>query len=388
MRKKHVGWLPRILVLGTAACCIFLSGCTQLLSPTQVPISRESRFYTMNTMPSYDDVTLGNWGNGNFSELWDLTQCDLTFSYTLDMSQIATAGWAVVEVGMREVGAPNIDPNFKGGWMQSNYIDGTSNPNLLKSNDMHLLSKHGWLYQTYDAEDADTLISPYWSSANYGFWFDRDGVDEWQAQMWGMVDGGTYNTAGVYEIVITYHAIDASTGTMFATINGVQQGLYIGGWKDAQPGFYPAGRSFTGDMTQMQVFYGRGRGGGTVTISNIAVTGCLYWTEVEIDIKPGSYPNSINLSSKGVVPVALLTTSGFDATTVKPDTMVFADAKPLRWSLEDADGDGYIDIVFHFRTQDLNLDESSTGATLTGDTNDEKHIRGTNTVNIVPKGKK
>jgi hypothetical protein len=29
---------------------------------------------------------------------------------------------------------------------------------------------------------------------------------------------------------------------MFATINGVQQGLYVGGWKNAEPEFYPAGR--------------------------------------------------------------------------------------------------------------------------------------------------
>jgi len=222
----------------------------------------------------YGDVTLTNWESSNTPQVWDLTACDLTLSYTIDMSSIATAGWAVTEVGLRELGAPNIDPNLVGGWMQSNYIFSTSNPNSLNDNDMHLLSKHGWLYQTYDATDAATLRPPYWSNDNYGFWFDRDGVDEWQATMWGMVDGGTYNTGGIYEVVITYHALDANTATMFATINGVQQGLYIGGWKNAQPEFYPAGRSFTGDMAQMQVFWGRGGGGGTVTVSDLMVTGC------------------------------------------------------------------------------------------------------------------
>ena len=222
----------------------------------------------------YADVTLSNWGQGNFPEIWDLTECDLTLSYTIDMSAIATAGWAVTEVGLRELCGSNIDPNLQGGWMQSNYVLGGSNPNSLNDNDMHLLSKHGWSLQYYDAEDADTLVSPYWSGANYGFWFDRDGVDEWQAAMWGMVDGDIYNTGGVYEIVINYHAIDNDTGTMFATINGVQQGLYDGGWKDAQPEFYPAGRSFEGDMTKMQVFYGRGIGGGSVELSDITVNGC------------------------------------------------------------------------------------------------------------------
>ena len=106
----------------------------------------------------YDDVVLYNWWKGNFASLWDLTECDLTLSYTIDMSAITTAGWAVTEVGLREVGAANIDPDLKGGWMQSNYISAVSNPDSQNLNDMHLLSKHGWLYQTYDASDADTIV--------------------------------------------------------------------------------------------------------------------------------------------------------------------------------------------------------------------------------------
>jgi len=269
--------LPYLIVL-TLILGLVLTGCL-LSNVGQVPTTEQSGISGMinsKGSSSYSAVILNNWGKGNFPEVWDLTQCDLTLSYTIDMSAIATAGWAVTEVGLREVGAPNIDPNLKGGWMQSNYISGSSNPNSQNLNDMHLLSKHGWLYQEYDATDPDTLIAPYWSGNNYGFWFDRDGVDQWQAELWGASDGGTYNTGGVYEIVITYHAINLNTGTMFATINGVvQQGLYIGGWKDAEPEFYPAGRSFDGDMTQMQVFYGRGGGGGTVTISDIIVDGCF-----------------------------------------------------------------------------------------------------------------
>jgi hypothetical protein len=336
---------------------------------------------------NYDGVTLNNWGTGNLADHWDLTQCDLTLAYTIDMSGVATAGWAVTEVGLRQVGAPNIDPNLQGGWMQSNYIKATSNPNALSNNDMHLLSKHGWLYQTYDASDPNTVIAPYWSGANYGFWFDRDGVDEWQAALWGMVNGGTYNTGGIYNIVVTYHAINSDTGTMFATINDVQQGLYIGGWKNAQPEFYPAGKSFTGNVAQMQAFYGRGGGGGTVTLSDITVTGCPYWTGVTIDVKPGSDPNSINLKSKGVVPVAVLTTDEFDASTVDPTTVLFAGASPVRWAFEDVDGDGDVDVLFHFETEELGLNQDSTQATLTADTTDGKHIRGTDSVNIVPHNK-
>jgi hypothetical protein len=109
--------------------------------------------------------------------------------------------------------------------------------------------------------------------------------------------------------------------------------------------------------------------------------------EVDIDIKPGSDPNSINLGSKGVVPVALLTTDDFDASTVDPETVVFASAAPVRWVMEDVDGDGDIDMLFHFKTQELELTGDSSEATLTGNTDNEIPFMGTDAVNIVGKDK-
>jgi len=108
-------------------------------------------------------------------------------------------------------------------------------------------------------------------------------------------------------------------------------------------------------------------------------------TLVSVDIKPGSYPNSINLGSKGVVPVAVLTTSEFDASTVDPSTVVFAGAYPVRWVMQDVDYDGDMDMLFFFKTQDLtSLSSASTDATLTGATYIGQPIQGTDTVNIVP----
>jgi hypothetical protein len=108
---------------------------------------------------------------------------------------------------------------------------------------------------------------------------------------------------------------------------------------------------------------------------------------VDIDIKSESDPNSINLKSKGKISVAILTTEYFDAYNVDPDTVNFAGANPLRWRMEDVDNDGDYDMMFHFKTQELDLTKESTEATLEGETIDEVQIKGTDSVNIVPKGK-
>ena len=105
---------------------------------------------------------------------------------------------------------------------------------------------------------------------------------------------------------------------------------------------------------------------------------------IEIDIKPCSLPNPINLKSKGNVPVAILTTNDFDASTVDPASIVFAGASPLKWHLEDVDCDGDIDLLLHFKTPELELAADSTEATLTGETWDFQQIQGTDSVRIVP----
>ena len=106
---------------------------------------------------------------------------------------------------------------------------------------------------------------------------------------------------------------------------------------------------------------------------------------VDIDIKPGSYPNPINLGSKGVVPVALLATDALDLRTLDPESVAFAGARAVRWTQEDVDGDGDLDMLFFFNTMDLGLTRASTRATLTGMTNAGVVFQGTDTVKIVPK---
>jgi len=106
--------------------------------------------------------------------------------------------------------------------------------------------------------------------------------------------------------------------------------------------------------------------------------------EITIDIKPGGNPNNINLRSKGVVSVAVFTIAGgLDAGTINPGTVLFAGASPERWKLCDVDGDGDEDMLLRFKTQELNLEEDSTTATLTGETFDGVWIELTDTVRIV-----
>ena len=123
----------------------------------------------------------------------------------------------------------------------------------------------------------------------------------------------------------------------------------------------------------------------------------------ELDIKPNSNPNSINLKANGVVPVAILGNEDFDVTDIDPSTILLEGIAPVRWNIEDVlydnpeydpvsnpsvpplIGDGIDDIVFQFLRQELRvpLNASSTTATLTGELLDGTPITLTDFVNIV-----
>ena len=105
---------------------------------------------------------------------------------------------------------------------------------------------------------------------------------------------------------------------------------------------------------------------------------------VSIDIKPGSDRNSTNLSSRGVIPVAILTTPDFDAATVDPATIGFEGASPVRDALQDVDGDGDLDLIMHFRTQETNIADEATEGCLAGETTAGQPIAGCDAVRIVP----
>lgn len=113
---------------------------------------------------------------------------------------------------------------------------------------------------------------------------------------------------------------------------------------------------------------------------------------VSIDIKPGSDVNPINVKNKGVIPVAILTTDSFDATTVNHNTVVLEGATEvhikkktglLRRHEEDVDGDGDTDLVFHFERESTDIQCGNISASLTGQTFDGQMIVGSDSITIV-----
>ncbi|WP_136061200.1 choice-of-anchor Q domain-containing protein [Pontiella sulfatireligans] len=107
-------------------------------------------------------------------------------------------------------------------------------------------------------------------------------------------------------------------------------------------------------------------------------------TNVEIDIKPGSKSKSINLKAGGLLPVAILTTGTFDASTVDPASVRFAEAAPERRVLQDVDADGDVDLLLQFQRRRLKLGKGSTKALLTGETKDGRPFIGGDAVTVLP----
>ena len=105
--------------------------------------------------------------------------------------------------------------------------------------------------------------------------------------------------------------------------------------------------------------------------------------QVEIDVTPDIVNNVIRVRPWVMVDVAILSADEFDATTVESDTVLFAGAPARVVEVEDVDGDGVDDLlVYFYATEMVDLDEDSTEATLTGQTEGGVLIEGTDDVKV------
>ncbi len=192
----------------------------------------------------------------------------------------------------------------------------------------------------------------------------------------GVVDGRLYAVGGgtgpfQNDLLATVEAYDPKSDS----------------WSAAPP--MPTARKELGIAVVDDVLYAfGGRGSSGYLGTNEAFSPFLH---VPIDIKPGDGSNAINLKSTGTVPVAILGSATFDPLTVDPATVTLAGApvagNPRGRAMTaqgDFNGDGYTDLLLHFRTQDLKLTAADTEAVLYGTTYSGQRLRGADAVRVVP----
>jgi len=98
-----------------------------------------------------------------------------------------------------------------------------------------------------------------------------------------------------------------------------------------------------------------------------------------IDIRPGSDSNPVNPTGRGTIPVAILGSATFDVKSVDVTMMTFGPTaaspshdlgKPGAFGghLEDVNGDGYTDLLSHYKIQNSGIAPGNTSGCLTATT--------------------
>jgi len=111
---------------------------------------------------------------------------------------------------------------------------------------------------------------------------------------------------------------------------------------------------------------------------------------VSIIIKPGEGLATINTQSKGTIPVAILSTVDFDATSAVDRSSLTFGSTGNEHSLTfcnaggaEVNGDGLQDLVCHFSTQISSFQPGNTAGLLKGAATDGTSIEGSGSVRII-----
>jgi len=172
----------------------------------------------------------------------------------------------------------------------------------------------------------------YESGSAYIFWWDGTSWIEQAKLAASDAEAGDYfgqdvSISGDYAIVGAYRDADNGAGSGSAYMFKRQGRSWIQQDKllpsDGAAGdYFGISVSISGDYAIVGAAWDDDNG----SYSGSAYIFALAPTPVDIDIKPGSYPNAINLGSHGLIPVAILSSEDFDAKTVDPDTVELAGA--------------------------------------------------------------
>jgi subtilisin family serine protease len=196
---------------------------------------------------------------------------------------------------------------------------------------------------------------------------------------------GTFSDPGVNDSPWSW-AIDWGFGANSTGSTSSQAGTIT-----ASRQFCAAG-SYTVRLSVTDKDNGTGTDDLTLTVTHVAVT---------IDVTPAQDPNSVNLGGGGLLPVAVLSTATFDATTLDPATVTLGDGSGAETpvarrtngryyaSAEDVNGDRRRDLVLHFAVPALvanaDLSLASTSLVLRGFLSDGcTNVSGSASVRVLP----
>ncbi len=153
---------------------------------------------------------------------------------------------------------------------------------------------------------------------------------------------------------------------------------YVAGWTSSTEATFPV--TLGPDLT-----FNGGRDAFVAKITDVPLL-----VEIDIDIKPGSDPNSINSRSRGKIPVTILSSATFDAMSLDTTSLTFGrtgDEDSLAFcngGPGNVNSDKLRDLMCFFNTEDTGFQSGDTEGVLKGMTLTGTLIIGTDSVRIVP----
>ncbi|MGQ0735671.1 MAG: hypothetical protein ACT4QD_18710 [Acidobacteriota bacterium] len=107
---------------------------------------------------------------------------------------------------------------------------------------------------------------------------------------------------------------------------------------------------------------------------------------VTIDVKPGDTPTTLEPNRQGMVPVAILSSAQFDATSIDTTTIRLGptgtEAGVERSNRDDVNRDKRIDLMLLIRVQELKLKCGDTAIRLKAKTTDGRDVEGSEALTL------